>query len=557
MTISNVGLLLSECARRDPDQTAVAVARTRGPKSGNREARYETITFGELDRQSDEIAAGLLAAGAKPGMRLALMVRPGIDFIKLVFAMFKSGVVTILIDPGMGRKNMIRCLSEAQPEGFVAIPLAQAIRAVLRGRFPLAKFNVTVGRRWFWGGKTLRQICELGRESNREFSVTVGDESPAAIIFTTGSTGPPKGVLYEHKNFHKQALEIRDYYQIQPGGVDISGFPLFALFNAGMGMTTIVPDMDFTKPADVDPQKIIQAVNDWDANQSFGSPALWTTVGLYCEKNDIRLPSLKRVLTAGAPVPPHVLGRLKTIIADDGEIYTPYGATESLPVASISATTVLGETAEQTNNGAGTCVGNRFPRMESRVIEITDQPLQTYDQVVELPANQIGELIVRGDVVTRTYVTRTDANALHKIKDGETFWHRMGDVGYLDDQERFWFCGRKGHRVQTAEGVMFTVPCEAIFNQHPAVYRSALVGIGEPGQQTPVIVIETWKDQHPDSASQKESLASELQALGRKHELTRSIDSILFHPKMPVDIRHNSKIFREKLRVWAHDQLKH
>lgn len=556
MNISNVGLLLSQSAKRNPDQIAVAAATN---KRLNGKRVYDEITFQKLNDDTNRIAAGLIAAGARPGMRLALLVKPGVNFIKLVFAMFKANVVTILIDPGMGRKNMIRCLSEAEPEGFVAIPMAQAIRCLMRGRFPKANFNVTVGRRYFWGGTILSQVERLGDESqkqNGEFITENSPEDSAAIIFTTGSTGPPKGVLYQHKNFVKQAEEIRDYYQIQPGGVDISGFPLFALFNAGMGMTTIVPKMDFTKPAEVDPQEIIDAVNDWQATQSFGSPALWTTVGRYCEENNVKLPTLKRVLTAGAPVPPHVLRRLKSIIADEGDIFTPYGATESLPVASISATTVLNETAALTERGKGTCVGNRFPGMESRVIEISDEPIATIEETKELSANEIGELIVRGDVVTREYVTRTDANALHKINDGKTFWHRMGDVGYLDDQERFWFCGRKGHRVQTSNGVMFTIPCEAIFNLHPAVYRSALIGIGSEGNKVPVLVVETWPEKRPRGKIAENQLRDDLYARGRTSELTSSIFEILLIKKMPVDIRHNSKIFREKLVIWAESRVK-
>ena len=550
MSATNVGTLLTESAKKIPGDIAVAVSQ---PRSGHRE--YDKISFEDLDQETDVIAAGLLAAGAKKGMRLALLVRPGIDFIKLVFALFKSGVVTILIDPGMGRKNMIQCLSEAQPEGFVAIPMAHVIRCLLRGKFKQAKFNVTVGRRWFWGGKTLKQVYGLGANAlssqNAEELFQVDPQDPAAIIFTTGSTGAPKGVLYSHNNFVNQATEIRDYYGIEPGGVDVSGFPLFALFNAGMGVTTVVPKMDFTKPADVDPLEIISAVKDWNADQSFGSPALWTTVGRYCEKQGVRLPTLKRVLTAGAPVPPHVLGRLKKIIADDGEIHTPYGATEALPVASMDATTVLAETAALTEQGKGTCVGNRFPGMQSRVIEITDEPIEDISQTKEMPTNQIGELMVKGDVVTEKYVTRSEANALHKVSDGDSFWHRMGDVGYLDEQDRFWFCGRKGHRITTPEGVMYTIPCEAIFNAHPSVYRTALVGLGEAARQRPVLVIEVWPERKPLGKEEKARLLTELRELGKENELTHAIQNFLFIDKMPVDIRHNSKIFREKLRTWA------
>lgn len=542
--------MLSQMAAQIPDKLAIAHAQR--DKNGNRV--YEKITFAELDESTDRIAYGFEKAGIPKGARIALLVPPGINFIKLVFAMFKSGVVTILIDPGMGRKNMIRCLQEAQPEGFVAISIAQAIRTLLKSKFPKAKHNVTVGRRWFWGGSKLSDFESLNVDEFQPRPTSLSDQ--AAIIFTTGSTGPPKGVLYQHGNFARQATEIRDFYDVQPGGADLSGFPLFALFNCAMGTATIVPEMDATRPASVDPKNIIEAVNDFEATQSFASPALWNTVATYCESNNVTLPSLKRVLSAGAPVPPHVLKRLKKMIHPDGDIFTPYGATEALPVASNSATVVLGETAEQTHIGKGTCVGNRFPSIEWKVIEISDEPKIDISQVREIPRGEVGELMVRGPVVTHKYVTRTEANALHKVADGDTVWHRMGDIGYLDDQDRFWFCGRKAHRINTGVGVMYTIPSEAIFNCHESIYRSALVGVGSGKIKKPVLIAEPYSDKFPESESAKKELINELLELGGQNEITRSIETVLLHRSLPVDIRHNAKIFREKLTIWANGILK-
>ena len=170
-------------------------------------------------------------------------------------------------------------------------------------------------------------------------------------------------------------------------------------------------------------------------------------------------------------------------------------------------------------------------------------------------ARDIGELIVSGPVVTDQYVTRTEANAEHKISDGDRFWHRMGDVGYFDDQGRFWFCGRKGHRVQTEQGTLFTVPCEAIINNHPAVYRSALVGIGQAGRETPAIVVEPHAEHWPQSEDQKQQLLDEVRQIAQQHWQTDKIQHFLLRRSLPVDIRHNSKIFREQLRPWAAEKL--
>jgi acyl-CoA synthetase (AMP-forming)/AMP-acid ligase II len=233
------------------------------------------------------------------------------------------------------------------------------------------------------------------------------------------------------------------------------------------------------------------------------------------------------------------------------DLFTPYGATECLPVASISAREVLSETAALTAVGKGTCVGHVFDSMRVRIIETSSDVLREIDNTVSLANGQIGEIIVSGPVATREYFQRPEATESAKIKDGDTFWHRMGDVGYLDDTGRLWFCGRKAHVVSTPSGPMYSVCCEAIFNNHPAVYRCALVGIGAKGQQTPVIVVEPEPGKFPASEQARQQLRDELLQLGAQNPLTSNISLILFHRSLPVDTRHNVKINRELLAVWA------
>ncbi len=311
---------------------AVAIAEPDGPPRSDGSRSYSLTTFGSLDERSDAIARGLIAWGVRPGMRMAMLVPFGAAFIELVFALMKAGVVTILIDPGMGRKHLVRCLSEAEPDGFVGIPKAQAIRTLLRGRFRKAKWNVTLGRRLFWGGKTLQQIAALGNASVGEIEFPRIERSDeAAIIFTTGSTGPPKGVLYTHGTFHAQIDRIRERYDIHRGSRDLACFPLFGLFDAVMGVTTIIPDMDPTRPADVNPQRLVEAAAQWEVDQAFGSPALWNTVVRWAEANEIQkpFPTLRRILSAGAPVPASTLEKLRTLVDAEANIVTPYGAHRS------------------------------------------------------------------------------------------------------------------------------------------------------------------------------------------------------------------------------------
>ena len=547
----NIADRLSETAKRVPTQKAVVVPNGR---DANGRAKYAQFTFDELDRESNRLAHGLQEMGIGPETRLVLMVPPSLEFIALTFAIFKTGAVCVLIDPGMGRTNIFNCLEEVEPHGFVAIPIVHVVRALNFRRFRSARLNVTVGRRWLWGGKTYAQL----RQSSDQF---IGPErSPddlAAIIFTSGSTGPPKGVAYEHGMFNAQVDLLQQFYDIQPGGADLSGFPLFALFNSAMGVTTVIPDMNPTRPADADPEKILEAIRDQQVTQAYGSPAIWNRVGRYCENNSIQLPErLTRILSAGAPVPAHVLQRMQNVLpSKEAAIHTPYGATESLPVASISSHEVLTETARRSAEGAGTCVGSAFPKVQIKVIRITDGPIEKIDDAIEMPIGEIGEVIVQTPSTTREYFRRPDATSEAKITDGDNFWHRMGDTGYLDDQGRLWFCGRKAHIVETPQGRMFTIRCEAIFNEHPEVFRSALVGLGAKPQQRPVIIVEPEVGCFPESSSKQQKFIAELRDLAKANSITESIGTILFHRSLPVDIRHNVKIFREKLVPWAEQEL--
>ncbi len=555
--ILNIAATLRETARRYPSHPAIIC-----PGGRDRFGRALTapMTFADLERESDALAQGLRGLGIGMGQRIVLMVRPGVEFIALTFALFKIGAVVVLIDPGMGPRNVFRCLDQVEPEGFVAVPAVQALRIVSFGRFPRARFNATVGKRWFWGGATYESLMADDRAAGAgqrngspraplELARTKATD-PAAIIFTSGSTGVAKGVVYEHGMFAAQVEALRDYYGVEPGGADLPGLPLFALFNSAMGVTTVVPPMDPTRPAQVDPEKIVAAIVGQGVTQGFGSPAIWNRVGRYCQARGITFPTLRRVFSAGAPVPVAVLERMKgTLVAAGAEMHTPYGATEALPVSSITATEVLMRTAEMTRQGAGTCVGRAFPAIHVKIIDIVEGPIRSMAQARELPARQIGEIVVQGAVVTREYFRKPEATAAAKIPDGATFWHRMGDVGYLDEAGALWFCGRKSHIVEIAEGRMFTDCVEPIFNAHPRVARCALVGTGRRPQQMPAIVVEL------ESGPASDALVAELRGLAKTNPNTRRIERFLFYPEsLPVDVRHNTKINREKLAAWAERQ---
>jgi acyl-CoA synthetase (AMP-forming)/AMP-acid ligase II len=320
-------------------------------------------------------------------------------------------------------------------------------------------------------------------------------------------------------------------------------------------MTTVVPEMDFTRPAKVDPDKLKAAIDDWGVTNVFASPALLNTVGRHGEEHGVRWPSVKRVLSAGAPVPAATLERMHRILPPDAEIFTPYGATEALPVSSIGSREILSNTRALTDTGAGVCVGRVVPPNDVRIIAITDTVIEQWSQTRELPIGEIGEITVAGPTATARYFNREDATRLAKIgRDGLTV-HRMGDVGYFDALGRLWFCGRKSHRVELPDRTLFSAPVEEIFNTHPAVFRTALVSAQVDGERVPVVCVELDPDTRVKGHPNAQELFDALQEMGAKFASTRDISRFLIHPGFPVDIRHNAKIGREKLAVWAQGEL--
>ena len=545
--VVNIASYLKRVAKIAPYKRAVVYPAGRD-NSGR--VMYSHLTFLQLDRESDCLAHGMENAGITRGTRTILMVKPGLEFFMIIFALFKAGAVPVVVDPGIGIRRMVECFKEGRPEAFIGISPAHVIRTFYPRFFKTVRVWVTVGRRWFWRGFTLNQMRQVPWKPYVT-AKTRGNDT-AAILFTTGSTGPAKGVVYTHGNFDAQLRHIKTHLGLSMEEIDLSTFPLFALFWPPLGITSVIPDMDPTKPARVNPKKIIEAIQNQGVTSMFASPALLNRVGDYGKKRNIILPSLKRVISAGAPVSPSIVEKFASMLGENAQIHTPYGATEAVPIISITSNEILTETRKFSEKGYGICIGRPINDLKIRIIKISDDPIQKWSDDLVVEDGEMGEITVAGDLVTRQYFEKPEADAKSKIEDKDSFWHRMGDVGWKDSKGRTWFCGRKSHRVVTKENTLFTIPCEAIFNNHPQVFRSALVGIGPRNQQKPVICIELKRSRH---GLNKKTIKNELLELAEQNELTKDIKTILFHKSFPVDIRHNSKIFREKLALWAEKKL--
>jgi acyl-CoA synthetase (AMP-forming)/AMP-acid ligase II len=561
---ANIARHLPLMAARQPDRPAVKIPR--GRTSAGR-IDYLTLTFAELDAEVDAWCADLTLRGVRQGDRTLVMVRQGLPLIAGAFALFKLGAVPVVIDPGMGLRSFLSCVERSQPRVLLGIPFARLLSHVCRRSFRSIAIRVPVS-----GSMIAQKADRTSKTENRKLKIASSVANDlAAVLFTSGSTGAPKGVCYEHGMFDAQVRLVRETYAIEPGEIDLPLLPVFALFGPALGLTTIVPEIDPSRPAAVDPEKIVAAIQQEGVTNSFGSPTLWRKVADYCLAHDITLPGMRRVLCAGAPVPSSLWADAPRFLTQ-GRLYSPYGATEILPVSSISAD----EIDLASVNGA--CVGTPLPANRVKIIAIAEGPIPTLAEARELPAGAIGEIIVTGPTVTREYDRLPEATLRAKIqtpssnpqKDpqspdflgiwnlkpvtsapADAVWHRMGDAGYLDADGRLWFCGRVAERVETEAGPMFAEPCEQVFRAHPQVARCALIGLGERGRQVPAIVIEPKPGVPLRSAASRQTLASALRKLALQHAHTARIRCFYFHPHLPVDVRHNAKIHRLALARWA------
>jgi olefin beta-lactone synthetase len=557
----NIAAALPRLARERPDQVAI--------RCPGRDGRYGSgVSYAQLDTRSDAIAAGLARHGIARGTRSVVMVRPTPEFFLLMFALFKAGAVPVLVDPGIDRRALKQCLDEARPEAFIGIPVAHAARAAL-GWARSARIRITTGKRAWLADATLEQVELHGAHAGPQLTDTQADDI-AAILFTSGSTGVPKGVVYRHRHFVAQVEMLRRAFDMQAGGIDLPTFPPFALFDPALGLTSIIPDMDPTRPAAADPRKLVAAIEKFGVTQLFGSPALMRVLA----EHGAPLPSVRCVTSAGAPVPADVVGKMLALLPGDAQFWTPYGATECLPVAAIEGRELL-ILRERTEQGAGTCVGRPVAPNEVRVIRVDDDAIEQWSDALVVKGGLVGEITVAGPSATDCYFNRDAQTALAKILEvssntcagaeldrgegagtaGEEsrIVHRMGDLGYFDAQGRLWFCGRKSQRVVTTRETLCTEQVEPVFNTHPDVRRTALVGVGERGAQVPVLCVELNAGV---ARMEQARIAAELQHLGEGYVHTAKVDAFLFHPCFPVDIRHNAKIGREKLAVWAAKQLR-
>ncbi|MDR2807056.1 MAG: AMP-binding protein [Puniceicoccales bacterium] len=489
------------------------------------------LSFKALNECVDRYAAQFLDEGVQEGSRVLMLLEPGIEMMCTFFSLVRIGAIPILMDSGLGIRALIRLGNFSKPD-FVACTW---------------KVKLLIACPFF---RIKGKVIAIGHAfaKRQRATVVIRDRKPedtVAILFTSGSTGMAKGVVYKQRNFEDQLNKLRSIDHLTPGGKDVTLLPIFMLFNPMFGRTSIILHIG-DRPIKLPVGSVVSAMINLSATSSFGAPVLWNEIAEYCLTNAIKIRSLEQIFLAGVSATTRVLEKIQ-MIAPNAKIFTPYGSTECLPVCSISAEEILGEVLPLQENGAGTCLGLPVKEIEVKIITVEDGEVQTLEHHL-LPLGHVGEIIVAGNNVTESYDQLPEKTAMAKINYGGRIWHRMGDLGFLDERGRLWFCGRKAERVVTEDGEVYDPDCiEPLFHKYSKVERAALIKIVRNGKIRPAIAILPKKDAYPFFFWEKWIFRRELTYLAQSFPKTMVIRDFFFCRTFPVDRRHNAKIHRLSL----------
>lgn len=507
-----------------------------------------SISFGDFNEQITQLAVGMLLHGIQPGARVAVMVTPGVDLCLAVYGCWRLGATVVLVDSGLGRIGMQRALQSANPAFLIGIDKALIAAKVLRwpGKRIAIASRSAIQTRGLNIETDLHTLIHRGKGQAAPAFPTA--ETVAAIAFTSGSTGPSKGVIYQHHQIQAQRDALMGLYEITSDDRLVAAFAPFALYGPTMGITSIVPDMDVTAPGSLEAHSLADAVKRINATLVFASPAALVNVvatqDTLATTQRAGCSAVRLVLSAGAPVRAKLLESASSIF-DSADFHTPYGMTEVLPVADISLSELQQIAADDSAVnalGEGVCVGYPLPD-----IKVMIDPVNAFGEPTDEPASTaglMGEIIVQAAHARQGYDRLWHTNHLSSQPAG---WHRTGDIGTLDSAGRLWVAGRLGHIITTPSGALAPVDSEQRIETLSGVAMAALVGVGPPGTQVVVAVLQTTSNAHKAGEASLD-LSDDVRAV-----VAEGIDiaAVLVISKLPVDRRHNSKVDRSAVAHWA------
>lgn len=549
--IFNLAETVREVAAKYPERIAV-IEPDGFAADGKR--KYKHFTYAQLTKDAESLAPGLRELGINEGTRIVCMTPPSYEACVVGLALQRVGAFTLWIDPSVGYLNVAERLSRIKPEAFVGIPAAFFGRTVFGWGTRFSKKSIVING-FFPGAKTLASLYRNAPEKPEKPNVS--PDAPCTVLYTTGSTGPAKPALYLHRNYVNVYRISHKSWRFDPGNnppVDMAVFPAFFFIAISAGGTMVVPPIKFPgeTPAKAKPKALLEVINDCGVQSCFASPVLLENMARYAVENGIKTPTLTRVIGGGSPIFASVKRALLEMMGKDGQVFANYGATEALPSAEMGAQEALEETFPLTDKGAGICVGRPFEGVEVRIVRIVDGIINSIEETERLAVGEIGEIIVRSKHISPMYYLDDESTRKNKVSDTNGQWHRLGDSGYIDDKGRVWTCGRVGQRVKSKDGDVFPLLAEPIFDSHPQVHRSGLVGIAMNGSIEPVICVQL----KPGHSGTQKDIRKQLLELATQYSATSIVKHVLFTEKLPVDPRHNSKIERPALAKWAAKKLR-
>ncbi|RLP68888.1 alpha/beta fold hydrolase [Mycetocola manganoxydans] len=503
------------------------------------------VSWKLLSKRVRQLASGLGAAGVKKGDRVSLLIPPSADLVAVLYACLRIGAIVVVADAGLGLGGLTRAVRGACPDHVIgATPGLSAARAL---GWPGQKISTTTYpaplRRALGVSHSLAELVALGADERMPEPPAAVDT--AAILFTSGSTGPAKGVVYTHGQLSAVRDALAAQYGVGVGTGLVAGFAPFALLGPALGARSVTPDMDVTAPKTLTATAVAAAVKAVDATVVFLSPAavanVVATSAALTDDDRSALDGVEQFLSAGAPVSEPLLAAISALMPS-ATAHTPYGMTEGLLMTDI---TLDGIRDAATQDGAGgVCVGTPSGPTRVRISPLDDNGHATGE--LTDAASVTGEILVSAphveDHYDRLWLTHR-ASRLGGIP-GER-WHRTGDVGHLDEVGRLWVEGRMPHVLVTADGVVTPVQPELQAQSVFEVARAAIVGVGPRGLQQVVAVVETT------NPARRVSLASPELAEAIRDAVDVPLAAVLVVPRLPTDIRHNSKINRSALSTWA------
>ncbi|MCW2163851.1 Acyl-CoA synthetase (AMP-forming)/AMP-acid ligase II [Microbacterium hydrothermale] len=522
-------------ARRADDDTAVIDMTTT-----SRAGEPLRVSWRELSTRVDEIAAGLDAFGVRAGDRISLLVQPGPTLTAALYACLRIGAVVVVADRGLGIRGLSRAVRGAVPDvviGEVA-GLAAARALGWPGRRISSAALPAATSRALGVEASLSDLARAGR--GRALPEPPSADADAAVLFTSGSTGPAKGVVYTHAQLTALRDTLAAHFAVTADTGLVTGFAPFALLGPALGTRSATPDMDVSAPRTLTAAAVAAAVRASDARIVFLSPAAVANVVATADRlTDADRSALARVrtfLSTGAPVGVELL-RAAQALMPNAVAHTPYGMTECLLVADVTLPEIE---AAAGAGGDGVCVGRPLGTGEVRISPLDARGRSADETTTE--AGVTGEIVISAPHLKRGYfrLHLTDREARRGLP---ARWHRTGDVGHLDAEGRLWVEGRLPHVITTADHPVTPVGVEQDVETVPAVERAAAVGVGPVGRQVVVAVVET--------DVRRPALASPDLTDAVRAATAQPLAAVLAVPALPTDIRHNSKIDRSRVAAWA------